>query len=116
LERAKILSNKSIIVLHVLSRWFPNREFSSSDNKFYKNTHKPINQNENFVIKRLDYASNRLIFDYNRWLEHHYVQPLMQTAWMQVLFKKNYIEYSQPALQWLTFVSKDFAIITNLPL
>jgi hypothetical protein len=32
----------------------------------YKITSKPINQNENFVIERLDYASNRLIFDYNR--------------------------------------------------
>jgi hypothetical protein len=43
-----------------------NHEFTSLDNKFYKNTDKPINQNENFVMERLDYASNRLIFDYNR--------------------------------------------------
>jgi hypothetical protein len=44
---------------------FVNHEFNSLDYKFYKNTNKPINQNENFVIERLDYASNRLIFDYN---------------------------------------------------
>jgi hypothetical protein len=43
-----------------------NHEFPSFklDSKFYKNANKPINQNENFVIERLDYASNRLIFDY----------------------------------------------------
>jgi hypothetical protein len=31
-----------------------NHEFPSLDNKFYKNATIPINQNENFVIERLD--------------------------------------------------------------
>jgi hypothetical protein len=42
-------------------------EFPSLDDKFYENANKPINQNANFVIERLEYASNRLIFDlYNQ--------------------------------------------------
>jgi hypothetical protein len=54
-----------------VSVMFLTHEFTSLGDKFYKNTNKPINQNENFVIERLDYASYRLIFDYNQWLEHH---------------------------------------------
>jgi hypothetical protein len=50
-----------------------NYEFTSLENKFFKDINKSINRNSNFVIKSLDHASNRLIFDYNRWLEHHYI-------------------------------------------
>jgi hypothetical protein len=45
---------------------FLNHEYTSLDKKLYKNTSKPINQNEKFVIERLDYARNQVIFDYNR--------------------------------------------------
>jgi hypothetical protein len=68
-----LIGLQSITLFHWVdvSIMFLNHELTSLDNKFYKNTNKPINQNENFVIEHLDYASNRLIFDYNRWLEHH---------------------------------------------
>lgn len=41
-----------------------------------------------FLIKRLECNNNRLIFDYNRWLEHHWGK-LSQTydeSYTQIMF------------------------------